>query len=149
MTDPALQLDLFGEVAAQLDEQELREREREIWRGIFERGRHTQPWDAAGGARTGDVVTWVRCPSCGYREPSDYFLWAEHGIDPERPLWPNDWSKLLGRCFTLRPELKCYPPGDGLGVTESLDPLRSDEDTWTVVQDALRRRDALRTEAVA
>jgi hypothetical protein len=82
-----VQLDLFGEVAAQESEADRRRRERDEWAAKFERADWIAPYDTGGGMKKGEAKPGWRCPdpACGQIEPNAYLLRINHGYDPDVP----------------------------------------------------------------
>lgn len=105
-TTPAavtVQLDLFGAVAANLEQQADEQAQRDARNHRFHQLAHhhpdgtpvlwTAPWDTAGGMREGESAPGARCWLCGQVEPNDTLLRINHGLSP----W-TDWDMQRTEC---------------------------------------------------
>lgn len=106
-----VQLDLFGAVERQLQQDaereaqakeaaQARERERAEWTARFERADWIAPWDTAGGMKAGESMSGWRCPDpeCGEIESNAFLLSINHGFNPEVP----GHQPFDGRCSQVR-----------------------------------------------
>lgn len=84
--DTPVQLDLFGDVEADLAKSHALEASRAHWQAGFERADWVAPYDCGDGPK-GTVVRGWRChdPECGEVVVNAFVLELNHGFDPTIP----------------------------------------------------------------